>query len=167
MNSKCFSLLVFVLAFYSLGFSQVGDNNKISVNEFYTEKKGDSLNFLEKINNKYRKSWVYVDYETGDASSCVGFSGVIEKGNNNYFEIINNDVTKTDVWVIFMRAVGSNNYSIERKCFVKYNESFRVRNLKAGEYKLTIKHGNKWKQPLDFSCQGRFMENYRNIAYKG
>ena len=60
---------------------------------------------------------------------------------------------------------GPNSYSLERKCFVKFNETHIVKNLRVGNYKLSIKHGTDWKQPFDTNlCSGEFT---RNRSYTG
>ncbi|WP_010522002.1 hypothetical protein [Aquimarina agarivorans] len=74
--------------------------------------------------------------------------------------MINKDKTKTNIWVTFLRIIGKSRHSVERKCFVKYNESFTVKNLKEGAYNIQVVHGTKWRQPLNnISCSGRFSEN--------
>jgi len=154
--------------FTSFGaFAQFAENYNISENEFFSEKSADTTSVLAKVINKYKDLWVYVDYKTGDASNCKGFLGNIEKENDNAFEIINNNDDQTDIWVDFMLIKEGKYYSLERKCFVKYNESFTVKNLKAGTYKLSVQSGNKWKQPIDFSCKGQFVENYKTVSMFG
>lgn len=165
-NLKKNFVLFFVLI-NTLIYGQFQDENKINEEQFYTEQKADSLNFLKQINYKYQNTWVYVDYKTGDDANCIGASGIYANKNNNTFKITNKDASKTDIWVNFKKIMGEKAYFHQRKCYVKYGDSFTVKNLEKGEYKLSILHGNQWKQPLNnYTCQGKFIEN-NNIESLG
>lgn len=166
MNKNYILFLLATFFCYCTSFAQVAAADRISENEFFTEKEADNPTFLVKVYRKYQNEWVYVDYETGDETNCKqNTQKSYKKGNDNFFEIINKDVTKTDIWVSFVRILGKDYYKVERKCFVKYNESYKVKNLEAGDYKLIIKHGTHWKQPIDFSCKGRFIRNNNTNSF--
>ncbi len=134
------------------------ESHPITASDFYTKTKVDS-SFISKINRKYANTWMYIDYNTGDDNYCKGYDTYYIK-NKNSFTIINNDQTKTDIWVKFLIINGKNAHEMGRKCFVKYNESFTLKNLKESLYNIEVIHGNNWKQPLDnSSCLGRFALN--------
>jgi len=164
-----FAQLLFV-SFHIIGQNKGIITNKISQDAFFNEKKGtnSSKDFLKKINRKYANTYIQVDYKTGDENHCREISGYgIDRKSHNSFKIFNKDISKTDAWVKFNRIIKEevNNGLVsvttktERKCYVKYGESFTVQNLPSGKYKLTITHGKIWKQPLDTSnCSGLFME---------
>ena len=160
MKIKARYFIITCLLTFNYNYSQLPTNNKISSNEFFIEKQPDSITFLSEFHHKYKGAWAYVNYKTGDDSNCKERKGNFKKNNKNSFLLINKDISKTDIWVTFMRIKGNNDFIIERKCFVKFNEEFQIKNLEIGDYKLKIIHGNDWKQPIDFSCQGRFIRNY-------
>lgn len=158
-NLKKYIILSFLMV-NTVVFSQFEETNTINESQFNTEKKADSLNFIKQINYKYQNAWAYIDYHTGDDRNCINKKGIHIKENNNSFSVTNQDKTKTDIWVTFLKITGPKSFELQRQCFVKHNDSFSVKELQAGDYKLMIEHGNKWKQPLnDYNGQGRFVEN--------
>lgn len=153
-----FILIVFTTLISMAQNSHAQENHPITSSDFYTKAKVDT-SFIAKINRKYSNTWMYIDYNTGDDNYCKGTYTYFKK-NKNSFTIINNDQTKTDIWVKFLIINGKSAHEMGRKCFVKYNESFTLKNLKEGLYNIEIIHGNNWKQPLDnSSCLGRFALN--------
>ncbi len=146
-----------ILSIFQLNAQELYDDNKISEDEFFNEKKDPD--YLKRLNIKYSRVLTYIDFKTGDERRCFR-KWKYSKQNKNQFIIVNNDATATDLWCRFFNISKSQYPFLVRECFVKHGESHTVKFLESGDYKLEIIHGTHWRQPLqDTGCSGQFSQN--------